>query len=304
MGDEGYGKGNSAQVEQLSASYEGRIVVFRNMKRLAWIWIAASAGFAQAPSIGDIMGRVAANQAKSVEGRKQFVYRQQELVAMHQANGKLTCEQRREYTVTPMADGIERRLLNPPEKNGDVRRCNVNLSGGPGEDLSVTTGSEGDTFSTSLGKTKDGVPRGLFPLTAEEQQAYEYSLAGAEMHAGRKVYRVTFRPNQQKDASGNQGCWKGEALIDAEEFQPVQVNTDLTIGIPLPVRILLGTSVHGIGFNVSYRRLADGVWFPSGFGGEFSVRALFFFKQVVSVNVTNSHFRRTDVSSTLTFAGK
>jgi hypothetical protein len=274
------------------------------MKRIAWILIAASAGFLQVPTIDDIMGRVGANQAKSVEARKQFVYRRQELVAMHQSNGKMTCEQRREYTVTPMADGIERRLVNPPEKNGDVRRCNVDLSGGSGENLSVTTGSEGDSFSTSLGKTKDGVPRGLFPLTAEEQHVYEYKLAGTEMHAGRKVYRVTFRPNKQKDASGNQGYWKGEALIDVEEFQPVQVSTDLTIGIPLPVRILLGTSVHGIGFTVSYRRLADGVWFPSGFGGEFSVRALFFFKQVVSVNITNSDFRHTDVNSTLTFAGK
>ena len=274
------------------------------MKRIAWILIAASAGFSQVPSIDDIMGRVAANQAKSVEARKQFVYRQQELVAMHQSNGRMTCEQRREYTVTPLADGIERRLVNPPEKNGDESRCNVDLSGSSGENLSVTTGSEGDSFSTSLGKTKDGVPRGLFPLTASEQHVYEYKLADTEMYAGRKVYRVTFRPNKQKDASGNQGYWKGEALIDVEEFQPVRVNTDLTIGIPLPVRILLGTSVHGVGFTVSYQRLGDGVWFPSGFGGEFSVRALFFFKQVVSVNITNSDFRHTDVNSTLTFAGK
>jgi len=168
----------------------------------------------------------------------------------------------------------------------------------------VATGSESDSFSTSLGKTKDGLPRGLFPLTTEEQSVYEYKLVGTQMHGGRRVYRVTFRPNKQKDASGNRGYWKGEALIDAEEFQPVRVNTDLTIGIPLPVRILLGTSVHGIGFNVSYQRLADGAWFPSGFGGEFSVRALFFFKQVVSVNVTNSDFRHTDVNSTVTFTGK
>jgi hypothetical protein len=274
------------------------------MKWMGWIPIAAAAGFSQVPSIDAIMGRVAANQAKSVEARKQFVYRQQELVAMHQSNGKMTCEQRREYTVIPMADGIERRLVNAPGKDGDVRRCNVDLSGSSGESLSVTTGSEGDSFSMSLGKTKDGVPRGLFPLTAEEQHVYEYKLAGTEMYAGRKVYRVTFRPNKQKDASGNQGYWKGEALIDAEEFQPVRVNTDLTIGIPLPVRILLGTNVHGIGFAVSYQRQADGVWFPSGFGGEFSVRALFFFKQVVSINITNSDFRHTDVNSTLTFAGK
>ena len=239
-----------------------------------------------------------------MEARKQFVYRQQELVAMHQSNGKLTCRQRREYTVTPMADGVERRLVDPPEKNGDVGRCNVDLSGSSDESLSIHTGSEGDSFSASLGATKDGVPRGLFPLTAEEQHLYEYKLAGTEVHAGRQVYRVTFRPNKQKDANGNQGYWKGEALIDVEEFQPVHVSTDLTVGTPLPVRILLGTSVHGIGFTVSYQRLDGGVWFPTGFGGEFSVRALFFFKQVVSVNITNSDFRRADVNSIVTFTGK
>src|SRR5260370_42073898 len=110
------------------------------MKRIDWVLIAASGGFSQAPWIDDIMGRVAANQAKSVEARKQFGYRQQELMAMHQSNGKMTCEQRREYTITPMAEGIERRLVNPPEKNGDLSRCTVDLNGSSGESLSVTTG--------------------------------------------------------------------------------------------------------------------------------------------------------------------
>jgi len=274
------------------------------MGRIVWILIVASAGFAQTPAIDEIMARVATNQAKSVEARKQFVYRQQELVAMHQSNGKLTCEERREYTVTPMPDGIQRHLVSQTEEGGEPSHCRISLTGNSGESLSVDSASESDSFSTSLGKTKDGMPSGLFPLTAEEQRLYQYKVAGTELRAGRKIYRVTFRPNNKKDASGSRGYWKGEALIDAEEFQPVRVYTDLTIGIPLPVRILLGTNVHGIGFTVTYQRLADGVWFPSGFGGEFSVRALFFFKQLVSVNVTNGDFRHTDVNSTVTFAGK
>ncbi len=274
------------------------------MKQIAWLLLAASAGFGATPSIGDIMSRVAANQAKSLEARKQFVYHQQELVTMRQSNGKTTCEQLREYTVTPMADSIERKWLNPPDKDSEPSRCSVDLSGNSGEHLSVSMGSEGDSFNASFGKTRDGVPRGLFPLTAEEQRLYDYKLAGSATRAGRKVYRVKFQPNKRKDDSGNLGFWKGEALIDAEEFQPVEVNADLTFGIPMPVRILLGTNVHGLGFTVSYRRLADGVWFPSGFGGAFSVRALFFFKQTVSVNVTNSDFRRTDVNSSVTFTEK
>src|SRR5260370_24626021 len=86
------------------------------MKRIAWILIAASARFSQVPSIDDIMGRVAANQAKSVEARKQFVYRQQELVAMHQSNGEMTCEQRRGDTLTPFAQCSQRPPVNPPGK--------------------------------------------------------------------------------------------------------------------------------------------------------------------------------------------
>src|ERR1035438_5054807 len=125
------------QKRGFSAFLQERIFVFRSMKRIPWILIAASAGYSQAPAIDDIMVRVAANQAKSVEARKQFVYRQQELVAMHQSNGKMTCEHRREYTVTPMADRKSTRLVNPPEKSGDESRCNVDLSGSSGESLSV-----------------------------------------------------------------------------------------------------------------------------------------------------------------------
>ena len=168
----------------------------------------------------------------------------------------------------------------------------------------MSTGGQGDSFTMSLGKTKDGVPRGLFPLTAEEQHLYQYKLVGTETYRGRKVYRIGFRPNKQKDSEGAQGYWKGTALVETEEFEPVEVVTDLAKGIPLAVRILLGTNIHGLGFTVSYQRLADGVWFPAGYGGEFSVRALFFFKAVATVNVKNSEFRRADVNSSVTFSGK
>lgn len=271
------------------------------MKLFAWALLATSSAWSQTPSIDHIMARVAANQEKSVEARKQFVYRQDELVSMHESNGKLSCRQRREYTVTPTPSSIERKLVSAP---GDSDHCVVNLSGSSGESLAVRTGSEGDSFTTSLGASPDGVPNVLFPLTAKAQRLYEFKLTGAEKYRGRQVYRVSFRPNHQKDANGTPGYSKGYALIDVEEYQPLQVVTDLSTGIPLAARILLGTSVHGLGFTVSYDRVADGVWFPAGFGGEFSVRALFFFKRAVAVNVTNRDFRRTDVTSQVTFEGK
>ncbi len=267
------------------------------MKRLLWIVVAASTALAQPPKIDEIMRRVAANQAKSVEARKQFVYRQQEVVQLLKSSGKPECEQRREYTVTPSAEGIERKLVS--HESGETRcGLSIDVSTDSKPHMSVGFGSEGDSFSMALGKTKDGVPRGLFPLTEEEQTLYQYQLAGAEMRDGRKAYRVTFRPNKKRDVSGNQGYCKGEVWIDGEEFQPLEMKADLAM------HMFLGTNVRGKGFHVRYQRVAEGVWFPAGFGGEFSVQMLFFFHDHVSVNVTNAEFRHTDVNSTVTYVGK
>jgi hypothetical protein len=50
--------------------------------------------------------------------------------------------------------------------------------------------------------------------------------------------------------------------------------------------------------------MPDGIWFPASFGGEFEVRAVFFYKRTISVNLKNSDFRRTEVNSTLAFGDK
>ena len=98
------------------------------------------------------------------------------------------------------------------------------------------------------------------------------------------------------------GVWKGEALIDAQEFEPVSVTTSLAREGPgRRCGCLLGTDVRGLGFAVSYERVADGVWFPVSFGGEFQINVLFFYKRSVSINVKNSEFKRADVKSQLAF---
>ena len=236
------------------------------------------------------MARVAANQAKSVEARKLYVYRQEELVALHKGNGKLACQEKREYAVTPGPDGIVKRETKS-EVKGDGT-CSVTF-----ESDSKRYESEG----IASGHSADGIPRDLFPLTAGEQRLYSYKIEGTEKYHDRNAYRVSFQPNHQRDKDGDEGYWKGETLIDAEEFQPVLVTTDLTAKIPLAVRILLGTNVHGVGFTVSYRRMPDGIWFPASFGGEFEVRALFLMKRSIAINVTNSDFRRADVASSVAF---
>ncbi len=231
------------------------------------------------------MARVAANQEKSVEARKQFVYHQEELIAMRKSNGAVDCEQKRQYSVAPGAKGVSRRVLVSEKL---PRACMANFD---------MEGAESGTAE----KPGDGIPRDLFPLRAKEQPQYDYKLEGVETYKGRAAYRVSFRPNHRRDEDGDEGYWKGEALIDAEEFQPVQVVTDLTAKVPMAVRVLLGTNVHGVGFSVSYQRIAPGVWFPAGFGGEFRFNALFFFRRSISINVKNSDFERADVNSSVTY---
>ena len=99
----------------------------------------------------------------------------------------------------------------------------------------------------------------------------------------------------------DEAAWKGEALIDAAEYQPVSVHTKLALKIPLAVKTLLGTDLKGLGFSVTYQKFEEGVWFPVSYGGEFELRAVFFYKRTISVNMVNSDFRRTNVTSNVTY---
>jgi hypothetical protein len=271
------------------------------MKLAMWMALAGFPALAQTPGIDEIMSRVAANQAKSVEARRQYVYRQEQLFSLHRTNGKLACQQRWEYTVTPGPDGIVKMVVKS-ETKGEGHCGPPTFESASG--AQHTVGDSGVTVSwddAGHGHSADGIPYDLFPLTAREQRKYSYQMEGSETYHGRQVYRISFRPNHRHDENGDEGWWKGETLVDAAEFQPVQVTTDLTAKVPTAVRLLLGTNVRGVGFTVSYERMPDGIWFPAGYGGEFELRALFFYKRAISVNVKNSDFRRADVVGSLAF---
>ena len=66
---------------------------------------------------------------------------------------------------------------------------------------------------------------------------------------------------------------------------------------------MLGTDLPGIGFNVVYQRQEAGVWFPSTFGTEFRIHALFFINREISISLENSAFERTHVKSTIRVIG-
>ncbi|HXB68875.1 MAG TPA: hypothetical protein VNY05_11550, partial [Candidatus Acidoferrales bacterium] len=78
-------------------------------------------------------------------------------------------------------------------------------------------------------------------------------------------------------------------------------STKLAFQMPLLVKTLLGTDIKGLGFSLAYQKFEDGVWFPVSYGGEFEVRAVFFYKRTISVSMVNSDFKRSLVNSTVTY---
>jgi hypothetical protein len=259
---------------------------------------------AQAPDVREIMGRVGANQAKAQQARGAYVYNQKQLLRMRRGNGALAREERREYVVTPARQSSKKELAKF-EGRYEYRGKSVSYDQ-PGykyKDLDIDGDLINDMSNVMMsdGESRDGIGHDLFPLTTKEQRKYDFHLVGTETYRGRTVHRVAFQPKAHHDSNEDGGDWKGEALIDAEEYEPVLVVTSLAAKIPAAVKILLGTDVKGLGFSVTYRKVEDGVWFPASYGGEFEVRGLYLYKRKISVSMVNTDFHKTDVNSTVVY---
>jgi hypothetical protein len=255
---------------------------------------------AEEPTVDQIMARVAENQARAQDMRRAYVYNQKVLARFHRTNGKLTREEKLDYLVTPTPAGVEKKLTHFEGKVD--RNCRLIAYDEPGKeikDLDIDGDLMRDMVNDMTGdkESKDGLARDMFPLTAKEQAKYIYTLEGTEVYRGRQIYRVSFRPKPHEEGAD----WKGEALIDAAEFQPVIVTTKFATHIPMAVKVLLGTDIHGLGFTVTYEKFDDGLWFPVSYGGEFHIRAVFFYARNMSISMVNSGFTRAKVSSKIAY---
>jgi hypothetical protein len=277
------------------------------MKLLLLALAAVSAG-AQSPDIDEIMHRVAVNQAKSQDLRTSYLYRQKQVLKAVRGNGKVAREEHREYSIAPKVRGNATTLVSfdgKYEQHGKFIPYDKPGYQYKGTDID---GELLNDFSKDMmrdGKSRDGIDSSLFPMTYHQQLKYSFKLVGQETYRGRPVYRVAFEPQKKPafdDLDNGGGIWKGEALIDAEEYQPINVHTDLAWKAPLFLKTVLGTNFRGIGFNVTYQKFADGVWFPVSYGGEFEIRAVFFYKRTFTVAMTNSDFRHTEVTSNVAYA--
>jgi len=281
---------------------------------------ANSSGYGQqTPAVDAIMAKVAENQERSEKARTAYLYKQRIVVTSRRINGKLMCEEKTDYQVLPSETGLQKEqkrfegklwhkhsyvtyVSENDEKSGTkITPSDVSIEiPDDSIDVGLVRGFRDDLAND---KTKDGLGKNLFPLTAEEQKRYEFQLVGQEHVAQASacgchgdVYRVRFRPKDRQDMT-----WAGEALIDAAEFAPVTISTKLSRPMPFLVKTLLGTDVPGLGFSVSYRRVADGLWFPISFGTEFRLRALFFLNRTLAVSLENTDFQQASAESTIHF---
>ncbi len=256
---------------------------------------------ATAPAVtaAEIMARVAVNQDRSEALRKQYIYRQHVHVLTHKPGGRLQREETTDYDMIPQPDGVEKKLklvTGRYWKKGKYESFD-------GEPVPEADSLDGDLIQSlrddlTNDKSKDGLGKDLFPLTSEEQKKYDFELLGQEQQDGKNIYHIGFKPKDKGDIT-----WAGEAYIDAAEFQPVRVFTKLSRRMPFMVRTMLGTDVPGIGFNVTYKRQEDGVWFPVSFGTEFRLRAVFFINRNISIALENSNFEHTHVQSKMKMVG-
>ena len=293
------------------------------------VWLMAQAAPKQGDAM-DIMKKVAANTAAATEGRREYVYRQRIRAGLLQSNDQVVCRESREYTVVPQPARTEKKLVS---FSGECRQGKQMVAypepsvARPGvKDQAVIEVNDGrESIAGMIGalandkNSRDGIPPQLFPLRAEDLEYYRFTLKGETTVKGRHTYDITFAPAEHKgfcvdidgekvdagsgDSAPDHVCrpWKGEAWIDAEDYQPVRIDTQLAKGVPWGIRVFMGINLRQLGFSLNYQRVADGVWFPATYGTEFRITVFWGYKRTITLSMDNTHFRKTDAQSTVQF---
>jgi len=214
------------------------------------------------PTVEQIMERVAANQDRAQDLRREFVYRQNVVVRLTRGNKKLVREELRELQVTPTPEQTEKtlvRLQGKYEKDGNMLEYDQLGFRPKSFDLD---GELLDAFAeefTGDERSRDGIARDFFPMTSHKQDKYRFHLKGEEAYRGRSVYRIVFEPSGKGWEEFGNAPWSGDLLVDRAEHQPVVITTRMAKNLPLAVKVLLGTNVQRMGFKSTYEKFDEGV---------------------------------------------
>jgi hypothetical protein len=249
-------------------------------------------------SADEIMCRVAENQERADQARAAYVYDMNVFVRLKRANGKLAREESRDFVVAPGPTGAARKLVKVEGKILEGGHETTYSDAGHRTKNMDVDGALTDSFARELLWKRDhaGPMVSWFPLTHSRMKYYSFSLAGEEKYRGFDVYKVAFTGTDEDDE-----CWKGEALIERNEFQPVLLTSEWSCKIPAAVKILLGTNVQQVGAKIAYERFDKGVWFPVNCGGEMKVRVLFMYARTIAFSARNAGFRKADVNTSIRF---
>jgi hypothetical protein len=252
------------------------------------------------PDLNEILRRVAENQEKAVEARSRVVYTQSTLARLMRGNGKLAREERRRYSVFPTPIGTDKKLESC-EGQYEVHGKRIPYSDPKfrykGMDI------DGDLVQSIVDDmvdkkdSKDGISPDLFPLTAKRQAHYDFKLAGTEEIAGVQALHLTFAP-KKGDEDAN---WAGDVLVDPVDYQPIRVTTKLAMQIPMAVKVLLGTNIRQLGFTLTCKKVANGLWFPVSYGSEFHLRVLFGYARTIALSLENKDFREASAESKIEY---
>jgi len=268
------------------------------MRALAFL-AALTAG---AETAEEIMAKVAANMERASAERRQFIYQQTVRSRFIRTNGKVARQETRQYSVVPTDGATEKNLdsLDGEIHDGKtVLKYTDPKTRGKGLDID---GELIDNLTKDLVDEKDsrdGLPKELFPLGSDALQKYDFKLVDTKDYKGRSTHHLTFQPKPGRD-----GAWKGDIYVDAAEYQPVQIATDLNFKMPMIVRVVFGSNIRQTGFAVTYQRVAENVWFPVSYGSEFRLDLLFGYKRVITMALTSSGFKRTSSDSKIEFVAQ
>lgn len=266
-----------------------------------------------APPLEEILTRLADSQERAVEARNTVVYRQNTFSRLLRGGGKVAREEKREYTVLPTAKETKKERVHFEgryEKGGKLlpyddpkfRHKRIDLDG------ELIEGLTDDMVNDE--KARDGLHSDMFPLTRAEQAHYTFSLAGTRQVQGVEALVVTFEPRVRSKSKDKEDVdsddeasrpWHGEVLVHPTEFQPMRVTTELSKLLPGWVKVVFGISIKQLGFNVTYRKVADGLWFPATYGTEFGLRLFFGYGRTITLSLENTDFRFATADSTITF---
>jgi hypothetical protein len=259
-----------------------------------------------------IMGKVAENVEQATDVRRQYVYRQFVTSSLVRSSGQVSRKEKREYQVFPTERTTEKKLIS---LSGQYRQGKETITyseaGFKYKDMDVDGDLIRDLTNDLVNEknSRDGIPHSLFPLRAKDLPGYKFTLNGEFEHQGRRTFKILFEPRQKHTCINFGGddddcegpSWKGEAWIDATELEPVRITTLQAFRVPWGVKVFLGTNIQQTGFSVTYRRLAENVWFPVSYGTEFRFNLLWGYKRTVTLSLVSDGFQKTDAASKIQY---